>query len=571
MLEMRELSKAAMSAVKTYALFAVALAAIVATACSKQSPDRYSPRDRELDQLIQSYLKTSYSSRISNVTVTGDKVTISGVYSGNGEFYVAEIPPYMDLMRLEEPLSVLEPRESSFSVETDRYLTAGGIKYDRLLSKWAIFEKTSDGGRLVSAARYADSVPVKSSPAAVPLRNKKGLGGIFMNEHISDFDVLDLGSATLNIVVTQFTYLSPQEGLTAHEYGGRTYWFDENFISANLDRMLEESGERNMSVAAILLAQGEAAAVDKELARLLTVPGSAGGSGMIMPNMDSPESVNCLAAIVDFLASRYGREDARYGRVSHWIVLNEVDAGSSWADMGDRPMYYFTDYYIKVLRLVNNILRQYDPNAETFASFTHSWTLPALEFPAKEMIGIIDAMGKKEGDYMWAIAFHSYPWDLLNPRCWECPYSTPSMDAQCVSFRNLEVLDKWIRMPEHKYQGTRKRSVWLSEAGLNSRSYSEADLMDQAAGTAYAWKKVEALEGIDAWQWHNWFDNAGDGSNAMLGLRKFLDSEGGEAKPAWQVFRAAGTADEEECFAPYLEYLGLGSWDEIMYDESEIN
>ena len=542
------------------------------SSCQKQEALHYSPEDLELEMLIKDYLEADYTSSIGNVTVTPDKVTVSGHYSGSGKFYVAEIPPYMDLLRLDEPLSVFRPDEASFSFEAARHVeTEGGISYDRLLSKWAIFEEGADRDILVSNARYADVVPAVSSPEPVPLRGKKGIGGIFMNDRISDFDELSAGSATLNLFVTQFTYLSPGDGRIAHEYGGRTYWFDENFIVNNLDRVLEETGRRNMCVAGILLVQNESTAMDKELARLLTDPGYTGGGTLIMPNMTSPESVNCFAAIVDFLVSRYTREDGRYGRISHWIVLNEVDGASSWANMGTRPQYYCTDYYIKVLRLVNNILRQYDGNAETFASFTHSWTLAALDYPAREMIETIDAMGKKEGDYRWALAVHSYPWDLLNPRCWECPYSTPSMDAQCVSFRNLEVLDKWIRMPEHRYGGTLKRSVWLSEAGLNSKSYSEADLEEQAAGTAYAWKKVEALEGIDAWQWHNWFDNTGDGTGAMLGLRKFREGYGGEAKPSWHVFKAAGTADEDACFSRYLGYLGLGSWDEIMYEDADID
>lgn len=547
-------------------------AATLSVSCQKEDIPIYSPEDMEREELIKNYLATSYSSAITDVSVTEDKVRISGKYSGTGEFYVAEIPPYMDRLRLEEALTLFEPDGSSFSFETGRMVeTENGIVYDRLLSKWAIFEKNGEGSRLVSAARYADEVHAVSSPDAVPLRNKKGMGGIFMNDRISDFDELGLGSATLNLFVTQFAYLSPGAGRIPHEYGGRTYWFDENFIVNNLDNVLKEACSRNMSVAAILLVQGEAAAMDKELARLLTDPGNTGGGTLIMPNMTSLESVNCFAAIVDFLISRYTREDGLYGRVAHWIVLNEVDGGSSWANMGTRPQYFYTDYYIKVLRLVNNILRQYDQHAETFASFTHSWTLPALDFPALEMIETIEAMGKKEGDYRWALACHSYPWDLLNPRCWECPYSTPDMDAQCVSFRNLEVLDKWIRMPEHRYEDGSKRSVWLSEAGLNSRSYSAADLEEQAAGTAYAWKKVEALEGIDAWQWHNWFDNQGDGAGAMLGLRKFREENGGEPKPAWQVFKAAGTETEEACFSRYLEYLGLDGWEEIMYDEDVID
>jgi len=537
--------------------------------CDKHVPQEetgpvYTDEDIELDARIVDYINTSYASSITEVRVTEDKVSVSGNYVGKGDFYVAEISPVQDLLCLEEPLSKHIPGADSFTFEVDRFVRAGGVTYDRLLSKWAIFEVSSDGAHLVSAAHYADIVPALSSPAKLTLKNKKGMGGIFNNSFISDFDELGLGSATLNMYVTAFTYLSPGPGRIEHEYGGRKYYFDENYVVNNLDAMLLEAGKRNMLVAAILLVQPASAAVDRELGELLAHDGFTGGN-LTLPDMTKPESVNCFAAITDFLVQRYTREDGKYGRVAHWIVMNEVDGATSWANIGPKPQNVFTDYYIKILRLVNNIVRQYDQNAETFASFTHSWTLPALDYPAKGMIEMINVMGKKEGDFRWALAYHSYPWDLLNPRCWECPYSTFSMDTQGITFRNLEVMDKWIKMPENMYRGTQKRSVWLSEAGLNSRSHSEADLKEQAAGTAFAWKKVNALDGIDGIQWHNWFDNAGDGSGALLGLRKFNDSEyNGEPKEAWNVYKAAGTDREDEVFDRYLDYLGYESWDEIF-------
>lgn len=119
------------------------------------------------------------------------------------------------------------------------------------------------------------------------------------------------------------------------------------------------------------------------------------------------------------------------------------------------------------------------------------------------------------------LAYHSYAQDLTNPCTWNEPNATYSMNTQFVTFKNLEVLHKWAMDGENKYKGTVKRSVWLSEAGVNSRDYSEEELQKQAAGFAYAWKKINALEGIDGIQWHNWFDNQVEG--ACLGLRKYLD------------------------------------------------
>lgn len=534
----------------------------------------YSAEDNDFNTSIRNYLGSSFSSVINGVTVTEDKVRITGHYDGTQDFFIAEIPPYMDLLRVDEPLTVIasdgiasDGQEGSgdFSVEVDRHIPVrGGRTYDRLLSKWAVFEKTQEGGRLVSAAHYADEVTALRELRPVPLKNKKGIGGISVNRFVSDFDDLDLGSATLNMYVTQFTYLSYVPGTVAHEYGGRTYYFDENYLKSALDATLLEAGKRDMAVAAILLVQPASAAADPQLGNLLMPDGYRAGN-LTLPDMTSEEAVSCFAAIVDFLAERYTREDGLYGRVAQWIVMNEVDIASSWADIGPKPEYVFTDYYIRILRLVNNIVRQYDSNAETFVSMSHSWTGLSGDYPVKSMLETINRMGKMEGDYRWALAYHSYAGDLLNPRCWECPWSSFSMDSHFVTFRNLEVLDKWIYMPENMYLGTRKRSVWLSEAGLNSRSYSEEDLREQAAGWAYAWKKIKALSGIDGIQWHNWFDNVGDGSGALLGLRKYNDSEyGGEAKPVWELYRVSGTEEEDRAFEPYLEVIGIPDWDIIQ-------
>ena len=64
--------------------------------------------------------------------------------------------------------------------------------------------------------------------------------------------------------------------------------------------------------------------------------------------------------------------------------------------------------------------------------------------------------------------------------------------------------------------------IQLTEQGLNSRDYSEAAQLEQAAGLAYAWKKIHPLKTITAFQYHVWADNRGKGG-LRLGLRKFSD------------------------------------------------
>ena len=74
----------------------------------------------------------------------------------------------------------------------DRYVTIGDYKYDRLLSKWAIYREGASKDELVSHARYAnvDKMHVKQSVEAIPLKSKKGLGGLINHSRKEIFRIL---------------------------------------------------------------------------------------------------------------------------------------------------------------------------------------------------------------------------------------------------------------------------------------------------------------------------------------------------------------------------------------------
>jgi hypothetical protein len=136
-----------------------------------------------------------------------------------------------------------------------------------------------------------------------------------------------------------------------------------------------------------------------------------------------------------------------------------------------------------------------------------------------------------------------------------------------ITFKNLEALDAWIKKPENKYMGTRKRTLWLAENGTNARSYEEQHLKEQAAGIAYAWKKFNNLDAIDAFLYYGWADFIGDGNNVRLGLRRYGgdETEPHGRKPAWYVWEAAGTDHEDAVFEQYKSIIGISNWSEIMH------
>ena len=521
-----------------------------------------------LESNLKKYLSTNYGSQITEVNVRSSSINIKGNYAGEGEFSLCEIAPYDQLTQMNKFANKFTLSNSVFSIDIDRFVNRNGLRYDRLLSKWVIAKIGAQSDEIVSHAKYAGQViPVQTMIAKRPA-GKKGLGGYSVNRGFqSDLDDLNISSVTVNITLTSFMYVQPRANTIAHTYGGKTYYFDNAQVE-ELDRTMQAAYSRNIVVAAIILIQKASQCSDPEIGRLLQHPDYTSEGIFTMPNMTNPESVNCYAAGLDFLASRYIRSDNYYGRIHHWIMHNEVDAGLSWTNMGEKPMLVYMDIYIKSMRMCYNIARNYDENSEVFASFTHSWAT-AVEpryYATKDMLKTLLDYSGVEGDFQWGLAYHSYPEDLFEPKTWNDQNATFSMNTPLVTFKNLEVLDTWIKKSENLYRGTVKRTVWLSENGTNSKTYGEQDLKEQAAGFAYAWKKLKALDGIDALQWHNWIDNRDEGG-LRIGLRRFPDdqSDPGGKKPVWFAYQAAGTNQEDIVFEPYKSVIGIQNWSEVPH------
>lgn len=513
---------------------------------------------------IREYLSGTYPAKVVNVKVTGKRVIIKGRKPSGKGFCLAEITPWEDIDAKGLGDELIPLRLNRFRRSVPRKVQREGIVYDRSLSRWAVVRMSEEGvPELGSHARYADVVRPVRKAVPTPLTGKKGMGGYRLNRFAADLDTMDIRSVTVNINLNSLIYSSERPGTFAREYGGITYWFDSTKVET-LDKVLTYCSSRGVVTSAITLIGLNSA--DPELTPVFRHPDCDGGF-FSMPNMTTAEGFNAYAAVLDFLADRYSTGE--HGRINHWIIHNEVDYGIGWTNMGKQPYELYMDAYEKSMRLNYNIARLYDQNSWVLGSYTHNWTVGEDEngFLVKEMLEDHVRYGNLEGDFLWGVAQHPYPQDLNEPVFWERDTQTTwSMDSKYLTFKNLEVIDEWIRDPGHFYKGKTKRLLFLSENGTNSRSYSEEDLANQAAGACWAWKKIEALPGIDAVQWHAWIDNRGE-FGLRIGLRRYPDdeTEPGGVKPAWEVWRAAGTDKEDEVFAPYLKVIGINDWSEIFH------
>ncbi len=519
---------------------------------------------------LRGYLDTHYPCRISRVEVGETQITVTGTIAGPGDaLRLAEalMPANVtEQMIFPTLLPIHANARGQFTITVPRLSRTGD---DRLLSRWAVVRKVGASYELRSQARYADTVHAQNDLPAKKIRNKKGLGGFGADRPLSDIDDLGVSAVTVNIVISSLVSTEPGGGRTPFSYGGKT-WYANDAQIAGLDRTLGEAAKRNVVVSAIVLVGQGANASAGSFSHTLAHPDTDPAGIFAMPNVSDADGVRAYAAVMDFLAKRYSRPDSKYGRIHHWILHNEVNAGWVWTNAGDKTALSYMDLYQRSMRLVSLIAHQYDPHAKVFISLEHHWTLKmdTHSYAGKELLELLSVFSRAEGDFDWAIAFHPYPQNLFDPRVWEDNQVDFTFETPKITFKNLEVLDAFVKKPSMRFEGKRVRVVHLSEQGLNSRDYGETSLRDQAAGMAYAWNKYKNLNSIEVFHYHNWVDNRREGG-LRIGLRRFPDDKDDPLgkKAIWYVYQALGTARENEVLAPYKTVVGVGDWAEVRHTE----
>jgi hypothetical protein len=527
-------------------------------------------------EFIEAYLSGKSPASIDRISVTNDSVTLTGRADGHRDgIFLAEIPMERlmdDPERFETLDAITFDDAGRFTLTLPRIRDRNGLRHDRLLSRWQLVRVSETGRAAHSHSRYADDIVCRSPdlPAAKP-SNKKGLGGWHAGRlpatpgEPDELDALGISAVTVNVMIHSLVSLTPGANTTPIQWQGRTYHAREDVL-ANLDRSFLEAAKRNIMVSAILLVANPARDGNPVVKRLGHPDAHPEGT-FAMPNVTDPEGLALYGAILNLMAERWSRPDGKHGRIHHWIMHNEVDAGWVWTNAGEKPAIVYMDLLHRSMRLMDLIGRQYDPNGKPFLSLTHHWAHAGEKrwFGSKTMVDLLVRFSQAEGDFPWAVAYHPYPQNLFNPRTWEDGQATFSFQSAKITPKNLEVLDAYMRQPALLHQG-KVRPVHLSENGFNSKDYTEKELADQAAGMALAWKKIQSLSSIESWQYHNWIDNRHEGG-LKIGLRKFPDEPGDPhgKKPIWHLYQALATENEDAACAPYLPVIGITKWEEILH------
>ena len=516
-----------------------------------------------------------FPNEIDRIETNEKEIRIQGQIVANPSLavFLCELPIFKDLAicNMTEIIE-LKPENGQFEILVPRIAKYNETFYDRIYSRWFLAYRSNDELYMCSYGRYVTKTYIGHHFPPLTPQTKKGLGDFKYNHLYTDLKDLGISYISFNIRINNFLRLTSSPDHIPFEYNGKTYYADKRKIE-KYDRTIRCAAEHGINVSAIILVYPELWSRDSQVGRILEHPEYKRCGAYTMPNLTNIDSVNLYAAALDFLAARYNRPDGKYGRIHRWIVHNEVNSGNVWTNAGNKKLVEFMDIYVKSMRMVYYTARKYDADAEVFISLDHCWNEEYVEpncYPGAKVMDTLMAYCKAEGDFKWGVAIHPYPENLLDPKAWLDKKATYATDTPYITFKNLEVLDDWIKHTASTYEG-KKRTLLLSEQNPNSMDYTDEALQEQAAGLAYAWKKMEVCDGIDAYFAHSWIDAHFEGG-LKTGLRKYPDDPDDPygIKLSWKVFRDAGTENEKQTFEFAKEIIRISSWSEITHPVENI-
>lgn len=407
---------------------------------------------------------------------------------------------------------------------------------------------------VAQSARYQEGYPTAAS--------KKGL----QVELVDDALALGVKHAALNFNLAQLIDPAGEANNPSWEAEGRCYHFQRGYL-ATMDRQIKALSDRGVIVNLIVLAYQSR---QQSVNRLLIHPDCVTNAPNRLGNFNtvSEEGRRWFAAALEFCAERWARPDRKFGRVSGYIIGNEVNSHWWWANMGRVRMEEFADDYLRVVRLAHAAIRRQASWPRVYVSLEHHWNIryPAGDelqsFPARAFLDYFARQARVGGDFDWNVAFHPYPENLFEPRFWNDKSATTNvLTTPRITFKNIDLLPEYLRRPELLFHDQPRRLI-LSEQGFHTPHGSEGELI-QAAAFCYAYKKIEQLDGVDAFILHRHVDHAEEGG-LRLGLRRnqLKANDRRPKKLIHDCFRVADTPQWEEGFAFALPVIGITNWNQ---------
>ncbi len=513
-------------------------------------------REKESNAYL-ALLDQKFPHRIDEIRVTTDRLIVSATIGGNRD-------EMQSVGLVERPmfLSRTARMGDEFKLEASGKHAPGLVIFDikrfdglrdRATSRFEMVDLETK--EVVSSCSYVTAYDsgVQRLLEKTVSRGIKGIGAMPPGLHPQDELLqLDVQHATVNVVLNSI--ISDQEvvGWTSWEFEGKQFWINEALL-VQYDQTMRVLFSEKIVVSLILLV-GNPRDPDGSPASTMVHPEALSSGIFVMPNLVTPEGVSLYRASIALLADRYCGEDHLNGRITNWILHNEVDQAGTWTNMGEQPMARFVETYQRSARIVHQTVRLFDPHARVFISLTHHWTKQspgAQTYVVRELLDLFNKAAKSEGDFEWGVAYHPYPEPMTRPEVWKDEV-TYDFNTKYITPKNIEVLTAYLAQERFEFNG-QPRAIMLTEQGIDSKTLSNENQSLQAAGVLYTMTRVRQLPVIEAFHYHGHTDAPGVEGGLRIGLR----AEPHVFKKAWGLYRDWGTEREAEASSGYWSLLGV--------------
>ena len=510
---------------------------------------------------------------ISSCTITADKsnVAISFSSSGDaagtdGQVYVFELKPYESGVGTENMVGQAAAGASG-QVTVPLNL---GTSQDRLYNKFVLGVFNGTSFETISEPRYItnpEAVARNTAPFKDPL-TKKGLN--IEIDMLSDAFDLGVKHVTTNIAFSQIM----GSGIE-FEYDGKTYHFNKAVMDA-YDATISALSNKGMTVTAIILNDWNPNTPD------LIYPGTEKTSFAYyyMFNAATEAGFEQTRAIAAFLADHYSGKNPDYGKVSNWIIGNEINC-QEWNYMGATDVGTYVRAYQQAFRTIYTAIKSTNANDRVYFSLAYWWGMPyegkddSLHYKGREIVDVFNSIANVEGQMDWGLAYHPYPHPLSEPEFWDDAATgliTTDFNSPVINFANLNVLTDYMAQEAFRTPSGEVRHIILTEQGFTAYSATKGYVPElQAAAYAYSYYLVDSNPYIDAYTVSRQVDAP---SEVNAGLRFGLwecDMNqpnlivATKRRKIWQVFRDIDKKNatlEATEFAK--EIIGIEKWSDVI-------
>ena len=484
--------------------------------------------------------------------------------------YVFELAPYQSASALDalEPVADFKAAETA-SVKIP-YINGNT---NRLYSKFLIAERRGDGSYgVITSAKYIENLTIlaENTGEYPATSSKKGL----QIQMFSDAQQLGVQHATINIPLNEYILGENSSGALSFVFGGQTYYLDKDKI-ALLDHRVKVYSDAGINVYFNIVLTPPTDGMNATL-KSFYFDGVSTEASLCALNTKNETAMKNFVAFMDYLASRYTREDHAYGFAPNFIVGFEVNSNRTWNSAGPIEMSNYIYSYCTAFRAAYTAMKSHFANGRVYISLGNNFTSmasepgaaadPLYDYAAKDFLDFFNTTIKTSGDIPWGLAVNPYPSDVTTTEFWLDSYAEDNLSTPFITMKNIAVLTRYMNQSEMMY-GSEVRSVIISEFGVSGDPNDQNSMSLQAAAYALAYYTAAQDKDIDAFIWHRHVDHSGE--NAWYGLwtsREDSTLEASAKKPIYNVFSQIDTDKSEEATAFVKNLVGSGAFSLFMPD-----